>query len=704
MPRRGVIAAALLVFVAATDYELSAQTIEPIDPPAIFNVPYPSEIRIVDVADSAALEMALANAQGGDVITLHEDQTYRPIADLRFHLPAVASADDDHWIVIRSRNTATFGVNGSIPPNTRVDNSAATLAQMPKVRSPQNQNQPSASVFFANPGAHHIRLVGLDIAPDASHTNITNIVELGDSGASTAADLASSIVIDRCYIHGRNDSGTYRRGVSINGSRIAVIESYLENLRDPNGQANGIGAISGAGPVKIVNNYIDALGENILFGGGDPRIENILFEDIEIRRNRVIKTASPGTSGACNLFELKQGRRVLVEGNVFEKNWSGCQDGAAVLFKSSNQNDGHIQWSNSQWGCYWCVTEHVTFRNNIIRHAGGCFNAVATNNADTSGPGHSLPLNHVRIENVVCDDIGASPYSGSSKVLVLNRGQNDDVVSGQPTIQHFQVIHVTTITNQGAIVETSGDKDGNGNKISIAPNFVWQYNLTERRCYGIEKGGDEGTVALNSAWFAPSTYSRSVLVNTSEACAPIADSTLLAKYPTGTCVASDWSDVEVDRQRLLRIRHISSPRAVRIRTSARVDLATAKTWALTPRLYGTPSTTGPAAAPVPGEAAAVRRPTLEPRSRYLERYRLRIMTTAERELRITTSIPATMAAPTVKTMSISKQRPIQAAGTMLAGSLQENGSYTPRIFRPQALIPGMRELHRHAQEGRFTSR
>jgi hypothetical protein len=60
-----------------------------------------------------------------------------------------------------------------------------------------------------------------------------------------------------------------------------------------------------------------------------------------------------------NLFELKNARRVLVDGNVFENSWGDAQSGFAIVLKSANQ-EGTAPWS---------VTQDVTFTDNIARHA-----------------------------------------------------------------------------------------------------------------------------------------------------------------------------------------------------------------------------------------------------------------------------------------------------------------------------------------------
>jgi hypothetical protein len=100
------------------------------------------------------------------------------------------------------------------------------------------------------------------------------------------------------------------------------------------------------GPYKIVNNFLEASGENIIFGGGHATSAPA---DIEIRHNHMFKPliwmrGQPGfVSGADgspfivkNLFELKNAQRVLFEGNLLENTWGGfSQAGFGILITAT---------------------------------------------------------------------------------------------------------------------------------------------------------------------------------------------------------------------------------------------------------------------------------------------------------------------------------------------------------------------------------
>src|SRR4029434_4606421 len=106
-----------------------------------------------------------------------------------------------------------------------------------------------------------------------------------------------------------------------------------------------------------------------------PSIDGLVPSDIEIRRNRMAKPLTwrigdPQYARTAwtvkNLFELKNARRVLVDGNLFEYNWPHAQNGFAILFTVRNQ-DGKSPWS---------VVEDITFANNVVRHVGAGINVL----------------------------------------------------------------------------------------------------------------------------------------------------------------------------------------------------------------------------------------------------------------------------------------------------------------------------------------
>jgi len=209
-------------------------------------------------------------------------------------------------------------------------------------------------------GAHNYRIIGVEITVAPGVDQAKTLVKLdGGSNQDTLAEQPHHIVLDRVYIHG-NDTVDLQRGVNLNSAYTAIIDSNISDVHSKSADSQAIMGWNGTGPYLIQNNYLEAAGENVMFGGGDPKIPNALPRDIEILDNDFYKPLDwKGEWLVKNLLELKIGQRVLVEGNTFENNWADGQDGFAINLKSVNQ-DGAAPWSQ---------TSDVTLRENVIRNS-----------------------------------------------------------------------------------------------------------------------------------------------------------------------------------------------------------------------------------------------------------------------------------------------------------------------------------------------
>ena len=115
--------------------------------------------------------------------------------------------------------------------------------------------------------AHHYRFVGIEFKPVANNY-LYNIILIGN-GETSASKLPNNLVFDRCYIHGDPVAGS-RRGILMNGAYISVIDSYISDCKEDGADSQALAAYSTTGPLKIVNNYLEGAGENVIFGGADP--------------------------------------------------------------------------------------------------------------------------------------------------------------------------------------------------------------------------------------------------------------------------------------------------------------------------------------------------------------------------------------------------------------------------------------------------
>ena len=332
---------------------------------------------------------------------------------------------------------------------------------LPKLKSAN-----SSPVLATAAGAHHWVLQFLEFQGNAG--GAAEMLRLGSSSETNAANQAKQIVIDRVYIHGEPKAGT-RRGIALNSGDTTIVNSYISDIKTIGQDSQAICGWNGPGPYKIENNYLEAAGENVMFGGATPAIQNLVPSNITIRRNHFSKnlawknalaptpvatatagaagslaagtyayrvvaytacgnsqtctstasaevkatvaasgsvnltwksisgatsyrvygrtagaqnlywtvtttsfvdTGAAGTSGSVptatgtrwvvkNLLEVKNGRGILIEGNLIENVWAQDQKGYAILFTPSNNGSAP-----------WTAVQDITFQYNTVRHVG----------------------------------------------------------------------------------------------------------------------------------------------------------------------------------------------------------------------------------------------------------------------------------------------------------------------------------------------
>jgi hypothetical protein len=307
--------------------------------------------KTIRVAAGGDFQAAINSADPGDEIVLQAGATYIG----SFLLPAKNGRKE--WITIRTSDMAGLPKEGM-----RV--SPRHAKAMPKIVDPNGNGAISTAL-----GAGYYRLIGLEVTASAEVKNVWALVKLGSGGSDQNAleVVARHLILDRMYIHGNPEQNCFRC-VALNSAHSAVIDSHLAEGHARGFDAQAICGWNGPGPFAIVNNYLEGSGENVMFGGADPHVPDLVPSDIEFRGNCCFKPLSwkiddPSYAGipwtVKNLFELKNARRVLIEGNTFENNWAHAQSGTAILFTVRNQ-EGKAPWS---------AVQDVTMVNNLLRNS-----------------------------------------------------------------------------------------------------------------------------------------------------------------------------------------------------------------------------------------------------------------------------------------------------------------------------------------------
>jgi hypothetical protein len=418
---------------------------------AVADTPAPGGTRLVKAGDN--LQSAVQAANCGDTIALEAGASFEG----HLRLPN-KPCDDKHWIVIR-----TSAPDKDLPPEgTRVSPCYAGVASLPgrpdfHCSAPRNVmakitfagHGGSGPIFFSS-GANHYRFVGIEVTREASGSRVTALA--GPEG-SVPAD---HIFFDRVWFHGTAQDETTRGLFMARTTYMAVVDSYFSDFHcTQGGECTDSQAISGAagdvamGPFKIVNNYLEAAGENIILGGAAATMTPT---DIEIRHNyfykpRIWMPGQPGFVGGTsgkpfivkNLFELKNAQRVLLEGNILENSWGGfSQEGFAIVLTPKNQAPNI---------CPLCRVLDITIRYNTIRHVGA---GMQIANIRSGTGGVSSGGERYSIHDLLFDDIDGEAYKGFGIFLML--------ISNLPPLRDVSIDHVTAFPSR-VLLNVGGFED-----------------------------------------------------------------------------------------------------------------------------------------------------------------------------------------------------------------------------------------------------
>ena len=423
---------------------------------SLAETPAPGKTTLVSTA--ADFQSALNSAICGDTIQLKAGATFSGA----FVFPN-KPCDSSHWVIVR-----TSSPDSSLPTEgNRITPCYAGVRSLPgrpalNCQSTQNvlarlilPNGPSGPVLFAS-GANHYRLIGLEITRAPGTGPISELV--------TPEPRASidHIIIDRSWVHGTAQDET-SRGVYFAGVTWgAVIDSFLTDFHciartgactDSQAVVSGLGNLP-SGLYKITNNFMEAAGENILFGGGEA---TVVPTDIEVRHNHLFKplTWMQGQSGYVggrdgnpfivkNHFEIKNAQRVLFEGNIADYTWGGfSQQGYSLLLTPKNQAG-----ANGSNVCPACLVADITIRYSKVSHtaAGMQIATVLSDNHGQASGGQ-----RISVHDITFDDISSSTYQGDGAFILISNNWSSHV------LQDVTINHVTGFGDPARPLALVGD-------------------------------------------------------------------------------------------------------------------------------------------------------------------------------------------------------------------------------------------------------
>ncbi len=364
------------------------------------------------------------------------------------------------WITIQSASM------GALPgPGSRI--SSAQSASMPKLITPDG-----APALQMTTGANYYRIQGIEFAP-AAGVYVQDLVQVGNGSEPSVGQLPHDIDFDRDYIHANPVVGS-KRGIALNGVNITVENSYIAGFTSTGQDTQAIAGWNGAGPLQIVNNYLEGGTENLSFGGAIPSIAGLIPSDITVRNNTFNKPLSwkPGSSTYAgvpvwskNHIELKNAQRITIDGNTFDNNWVGAdQRGFALVFNVRCEN-GAVPWA---------VVNNVTVTNNTVRHAAAGMVFVGKDSAS----GNEGSAGQIVVQNNTFQDISDN-WGGDGRLFQIQAGvqglnfdHNTAFQTGYFAVFDTGASYNVNFTNNIALVGAGVAGNGSGGPIQTLASYA----------------------------------------------------------------------------------------------------------------------------------------------------------------------------------------------------------------------------------------
>jgi hypothetical protein len=289
------------------------------------------------------LQAALDAAQPGDQVILQSGATFQG----NFVLRKKAAST--------SRITITSTLAGYLPIETRRISPSVHAPYLARIVTP-NANP----ALWTENGASNYNIRGIEFTT-APGTNpyVYDLVRLGPLNATAADQLGENFTVSHSWFHGDETVGG-KQGILMHAANVVIKNSAIDGFFSSWQETHGIMCFAGPGPYNITNNYLEASGMPILFGGAAPKIVGLTPSNVVIQSNHMTRPlAWKGLYAVKNLLEIKHGRNFSIKQNLLENNWAAAQDGYGVLFTVRTCESGDYSWA---------VVDNIDFRENVVRN------------------------------------------------------------------------------------------------------------------------------------------------------------------------------------------------------------------------------------------------------------------------------------------------------------------------------------------------
>jgi len=305
---------------------------------------------------AAAFQTALnqsalaANANGAGNVIIEMDPNVTYVSTNPFTVPA--TVDRTGWLIIRPTT------HGSLNLTRGVRIQEADEANLFTLQSPN-----ATEMLRIGDNCTKVWIIGMkttDVLPN--QVNFNHVTVRPSTYSSNQSPVPQDIYFDHCWFKGntRPEGGSIR-GVYWTAFRTAIMDCRFTDFRKgPHGgsgqspqESQAIYTPQGGQFYYIYNCFLEAAGETYLSGGvalagQDPSLNprDIYFKQCVFTGRLTWCKTHPDYAGLDfahkNLFEIKRGIRILVDGCIFKDGFADDQAGIQIVLKSTNQSGDNL--------------------------------------------------------------------------------------------------------------------------------------------------------------------------------------------------------------------------------------------------------------------------------------------------------------------------------------------------------------------------
>jgi len=248
----------------------------------------------------------------------------------------------------------------------------------------------------------------------APGVSLTSLAVNGINNAAFLLTVFDGTVMKQCILTGSQQG--QHRAIWADAKNVSILDSYIWNIFESI-DCQAIFAYNGCNGLNVDNCYLEASGENILFGGADADSADKIPQNITINNCDITKQlAWQGVAGITvkNHLELKCVIGLKMTNCRLSNCWTQAQTGYSIVLTVRNQ-DGKAPFS---------IVQNVVIDGNTIANVGAGVQILGRD--DTPGK-PSQVMTNVQLSNNAYDIVAAlgacRQYfisGGPDKLLLVN--------------------------------------------------------------------------------------------------------------------------------------------------------------------------------------------------------------------------------------------------------------------------------------------